>query len=90
MKMNGTIIIDRPVDTVFAYVNDVSNDVHWRTGVTESGLYSAEAFEPGMIGYTRAGKVVAEWKVVAYSPGESIDWEIISGPYRGSGGYRLQ
>jgi hypothetical protein len=89
MEMNGTTVIDRPVDTVFAYVSNVSNDVHWRTGVTESGLRSGETIEPGVIGYTRAGKVEAEWKVVAYSPGESIDWELISGPYRGSGGYRL-
>jgi hypothetical protein len=40
MEMNGTTVIGRPIDTVFDYVNDVSNDVHWRTGVTESGLRS--------------------------------------------------
>jgi len=30
-------IIDVPPDVVFTYVSDVSNDVHWRSGVAESG-----------------------------------------------------
>jgi hypothetical protein len=38
MEMDATVTIARPADAVFAYVSDVSNDVHWRTGVTESGL----------------------------------------------------
>ena len=37
MEMNGTTVIGRPVDTVFAYVNNVSNDVQWRTGITDPG-----------------------------------------------------
>lgn len=43
MEMNGTTVIARPVETVFAYVSNVSNDVHWRTGVTESGLESGHS-----------------------------------------------
>ena len=54
MEMNGTTVIGKPVDIVFAYVSNVSNDVHWRTGVTESGLRSGELLEPGAIGYARA------------------------------------
>ena len=90
MEMNGTTVIRKPIDTVFAYVSNVSNDVHWRTGVTESGLRSGELLEPGVIGYTRAGEAEGQWQVVSYKPGESIDWNLISGPYRGSGGYRLE
>jgi hypothetical protein len=55
MEMNGTTVIGRPVDTVFAYVNDVTNDVHWRTGITESGLHSGQSLGPGSIGYARVG-----------------------------------
>jgi hypothetical protein len=89
MEMNGTTVIGRPIDTVFDYVNDVSNDVHWRTGVTESGLRSGQHLGVGSIGYTRVGDVEAEWRVVAYIAGESVDWDLISGPYKGRGGYRL-
>ncbi len=89
MEMNGTTIINRPVDIVFAYVSDVSNDAHWRTGITESGWRSGEPTEPGAIGYSRAGKMEVEWRMVSYSADESIDWELLNGPYRGRGGYRL-
>ncbi|MFC1960948.1 SRPBCC family protein [Chloroflexota bacterium] len=89
MEMNGTTVINRPVETVFAYLNNVSNDVYWRTGVTESGLRSGESLESGVIGYTCAGNIEAEWRVVAYTADESVDWDLISGPYRGCGGYRL-
>jgi hypothetical protein len=89
MEMNGTIIIGQPVDTVFAYVNDVSNDVHWRNGVTDSGLRSGESLGVGAIGYTVAGDLEVEWRVVSYLPGKSVDWELLNGPFLGRGGYRL-
>ena len=89
MEMNGTTVIGRPVETVFAYLSDVTNDVHWRTGVTGSGLRSNQPLGNGSIGYTRAGDMEAEWRVVSYTAGESVDWELISGPYKGRGGYRL-
>jgi len=74
---------------VFAYVNDVTNDVHWRTGVTGSGLRSDQPIGIGSVGYTQAGDKEIEWRVVSYTPGESVDWDLISGPLKGRGGYRL-
>ena len=46
MEMNATTVIARPVDAVFAYISDVSNDVHWRNGVTESGMRSGQSLSP--------------------------------------------
>jgi hypothetical protein len=89
MEMNGKIVIGRSVDTVFAYVIDVANDANWRTGVDESGLQSGESIGPGVIGYTIAGDMKTEWRVVSYFEGESVDWDLISGPYKGRGGYRF-
>jgi hypothetical protein len=90
MEMNGTIMIKRPVETVFAYIIDFSNDVHWRAGAPESGLRSDGPFGLGTTGYTRVGDVETEWRVVSFVENESADWELISGPYQGSGGYRLK
>jgi len=73
MEMNGTTLIRKPVETVFAYLSDVTNDIHWRTGVTESGLRSNRPLGTGSIGYARAGDMEAEWRVVSYNPGESVD-----------------
>lgn len=89
MEMNGTTMIGRPVETVFAYVIDFSNDVHWRAGAPESGLRSDQPLGVGSVGYTRVGDVETEWRVISYSEGESVDWELINGPFQGKGGYRL-
>lgn len=89
MEMNGTTFINRPVEVVFAYVIDVSNDVHWRAGNPESRLESGHTLGPGAVGYTRVGDVEAEWHVTSYNPGESVEWELVSGPFLGRGGYKL-
>jgi len=89
MEMNGTTIIDRPVDVVSDYVMDLANDARWRTGVDESGWQSDHSLIVGAIGYTLAGNQRAEWRVVSLVAGESVDWEFLSGPFTGRGGYRF-
>ena len=90
MEMNGTSLINRPVEIVFAYVNDVTNDVHWRNGVDDSGLRSGETLGVGTIGYTVVGDLEVEWRVDGYDPGKSVDWTLLNGPFLGRGGYRLE
>jgi hypothetical protein len=89
MEMNATTLIKRPVETVFAYVIDFSNDVLRRAGAPESGLRSSGPLGVGTIGYTRVGDVEAEWRVVSYVESESAERELTSGPFLGRGGYRL-
>lgn len=88
MEMNGTIVIGRPVDVVSDYVNNPANDANWRTGIGESGWQSDEPPGPGAIGYTRAGDTEFVWRVFTYIPCERVDWEFLSGPFKGRGGYR--
>ena len=89
MKMDATTTIARPVETVWAYVSDATNDVNWRTGLTESGMHSDGPLGVGSIGYVRAGDAEAKWKAISYTAGSSVDWEFMDGPYSGTGGYRL-
>lgn len=89
MEMSATTVIRRPVEIVFDYVMDLTNDANWRTGVDESGLQFGSLLGPGAVGYTLAGNQEAQWRVVACVPGRSVDWELISGPFKGRGGYRL-
>jgi hypothetical protein len=90
MEMNGTTLIARSGGKVAAYVLDVSNDANWRYGVDESGFRSGDSFTPGSIGYTRVGDVEVEWKVLSSTPVERVDWELLSGPFKGQGGYRFK
>jgi uncharacterized membrane protein len=89
MEMDATVTIARPADAVFAYVSDISNDVHWRTGVTESGLSTEPPLGLGSCGYARAGDVETTYRVVSFTAGSSVDWELVDGPFQGQGGYRL-
>ncbi len=67
-----------------------AEDANWRYGVDESGYRSGGSFSPGSIGYTRVGKAKVEWKVLSSIPGQSIDWELLNGPFKGRGGYRFE
>ena len=88
--MNGRTVIARSIDEASAHVLDVSNDVNRRYGVDESGYRSGDSLSPGSIGHTRVGDVEAEWKVRSSVPGQSVDWELLNGPFKGRGGYRFQ
>lgn len=89
MEMSAAIVIGQPVDVVFDYAIDTANDAYWRTGVNESGLQSTGPVVPGTLGYTIAGNQMAEWRVISYTAGKSVDWEFTSGPLKGRGGYRF-
>ena len=89
MEMNGTTIIQCPLEEVEEYVLHVTNDANWRYGVDESGFRSGDSISPGTLGYTRAGDVEVEWKVLSYIPHERVDWELLNGPFKGYGGYRF-
>ena len=90
MEMNGTTIIGRPVKEVSDFVFDVSNDVQWRKGVVESGYVKGDSVAEGNIGYTRVGNMEVRWKVLSAVPMERVDWELLNGPIKGKGGYRME
>jgi hypothetical protein len=89
MEASGTTLIARPAGAVWDYVTDVANDASWRTGVDESGWQHGEAIGVGALGYTVAGDQKAEWRVVSLEEGERVEWELLSGPIKGRGGYHL-
>ena len=90
MEANRTTIINRPVETVYAYVINLANDANWRTGLDESGLRQDQTLEVGAIGYSRAGDMEIEWRVETIVPNELVEWELLNGPFLGRGGYRLK
>ena len=88
MELSATTVINRPVNEVFAYVIDLSNDVHWRKSVDESEMRSGQALEVGGLGYSRVRGQEIDWRIVSYEPNKSVTWEMLNGPFLGHGGYR--
>ena len=90
MDMNASVTILRAVDTVYAFVSDPRNDVKWRTGVTESGLESDPPLRLGSEGFAATPQGSARWRVTTFEPPGLVEWDLISGPIAGTGGYRLE
>jgi uncharacterized protein YndB with AHSA1/START domain len=87
-----TITIDRPPETVFAFLTDPSNDLSWRSGVKEI----AADGDPGVgrrIHQVVAGPggrgIAADIEVTAYEPSTRYAFRTVSGPVRPSGEYRF-
>ena len=91
MNASATIEIARTPADVFAWVNDVSHDPSWRTGVVESGMLTDGPLAVGSRGFARAGSadkpIEAVWEVVEYDPAGVARWQFVSGPLVGTGGY---
>jgi len=96
-RLTGTIVIDRPVEDVFAFLADGENDIKFsprltsieRTSPDEAGAgvgttYASTAKEIGL-------KTKHEFRITEYEPPRRIRWtELTRAPvYIGDGGYDL-
>lgn len=87
-----SVTINRPVDEVFAFFTDPSNERTWRTQVKE-----AVAEGPIAVG-TRVHQVVkgpggrgipADLEITGYEPSARYAFTVVSGPVRPTGEYRF-
>ncbi len=87
--LQTSIVINRPIDEVFAYVTDLSNNVQWMTGVIAVGMTSPG---PVKVGATYkfdikalSMKMETTGEVAAYEPPKKYAWKSTSGPFPMSG-----
>lgn len=82
-----TIVINRPIDEVFAFFADVTNDPKWRRhglkeisidGPMHSGARVRQKVTAGPFG----AAVKADMDVVAYEPPRELGFQVITGPLR--------
>jgi uncharacterized protein YndB with AHSA1/START domain len=94
MKVKETIFIRRPVEDVFNFVSDPSNDTTWRSGVVECVVQSGGPIEVGTTGSNRerlmGREVVIEWRITEYVHPERMAWEFIGGPLQSRGNYTFK
>jgi hypothetical protein len=91
MDMSVSILIGRPPLEVFEYVVEMSHDADWRTGVVEAAVTSSGPMGVGSTGFDRAEargrRMESGWRVTAFEDGSVVRWDLVSGPYLGTGGY---
>ncbi len=91
-----TVVINRPVESVFDFVLNGANNKLWRSSVLDvsplsTAPYGVGArFEQGMKGL--GGRVPGDYEITELRPNEVISFQVIAGPARPGGVYwfRLQ
>jgi uncharacterized protein YndB with AHSA1/START domain len=85
-----TVIIDRPLKEVFAFLADAENDPTWRTGVISihrdgplavGSRYSQQTTGP------LGRPIPADLEITEYVPDSTVAFRVIAGPVRPFGSY---
>lgn len=88
-----TIVINRPVDQVFAFVADGSTAPKWRSGVLEIEKKSGDgkgAVYRQVVKGPGGRKVDADYEVTEYDAPSHLAFRAIAGPVRPVGSYDLK
>jgi uncharacterized protein YndB with AHSA1/START domain len=86
-SIQRTIVVNRPVDVVFAYFADVANDPQWRgPGVKEIAVRGAMRQGAAVHQKLAAGPfgaaVTADMDVVVYEPPTALAFQVTTGPLK--------
>ena len=89
----NSIVIDRPMPQVFAFVADGEKCTQWRPGVVEIKRVSGDGLGTkyaqtvqGPMGRT----IQADYEITAYEPDRLIEFQTTSGPARPHGRYDFE
>ena len=90
----NTVTIDRPPKQVFDFILDGANGPKWRPDVTDVQLQPGKplgvgaTFKQGMKG--PGGRIDADYQIVESKPNEWIKFQVVAGPARPVGTYKLE
>jgi carbon monoxide dehydrogenase subunit G len=86
------VTIERPPETVFAFLSNPENDARWRPGVLDIAHVSGEGvgarYAQGVKG-PFGRRIAADIEITDYRPNELIAFRTLSGPVRPRGRYEL-
>lgn len=84
MKIEYRIVINRPVDTVFAYVANLENLKQWQSGLIESKQVTPGPTEVGskvaVVRQLLGQKLEGVAEVVAFEPNRVVSVRVTAGP----------
>ena len=84
-----SVIVDRPITDVFAYVSDVNLAHEWRSEVVESTMWPAGPMRDGMVIYEvaviKGRHIVTETVIETMSAPERFSFSHLNGPLPTSG-----
>jgi uncharacterized protein YndB with AHSA1/START domain len=84
VKIEASVMIDRPVEVVWEFITDLSKLPKWNTEVLEAKQTSAGPLGVGTTLQIRSSNMVGYAQVVEYEPNRRVAFEYPSGPLKGS------
>ena len=85
MLINESISISQKPELIWDYLMDVSNDIHWRNGMTKAVWTSQPPYGIGSTGeHTHKDMGVMSWEVTAFNDGSSFEFIHTAGGLKGS------
>ena len=93
-RIEVSVVINRPIEEVFAYVTNLENDTQWQSSVLESGLVGE-----GPLGVGTKTREVRKFmgrrlesvaEVTAYEPNAKIAFKSTSGPVQYEASYTFE
>ncbi len=90
----NTVSINRPVESVFDFILNGSNNKLWRSSVTdvrpltEAPYGKGSKFEQGLRGPT--GRIPADYQITESRPYELIEFQLTAGPTYSTGSYHFR
>ena len=89
-----TVIINRPVESVYEFLLNGTNNKLWRSSVldikplSEAPYGVGSAFEQGLKG--PSGRIAGDYAITDLKPNEAIQFQVTAGPARPLGLYLLE
>lgn len=89
-----TVLINRPVESVFDFILNGANNKLWRSSVldikplSEQPYGVSSRFEQVLKG--PGGRIAGDYEITACKPNELIEFHVTAGPARPTGVYRFQ
>jgi uncharacterized protein YndB with AHSA1/START domain len=89
----STITIERPIEDVFAYLADGTNNLRWRPSVLSIERTSAEADAGATYRQKLRGPggrtIDGDYQITTYKPPELLEFNVTAGPARPAGRFTL-
>ncbi len=89
-----TVLINRPVESVFDFILNGANNKLWRSSVLdikplgEAPYGAGSRFEQGLKG--PGGRIAGDYEITDCKPNELIRFQVTAGPARPTGEYRFR
>jgi uncharacterized membrane protein len=89
-KVEASVVINRPIEEVFAFAANIENNAQWQSGVLEAQVTSEGPIGVGTtyryVTQLLGRRIEADGEVTEYEPNRTYSFESTSGPFPIEGG----